>query len=253
MARGGRGECFNEHTRVVPRGSFSRDPQSRGPQALIVATPCIPIAQAVEVASGDLRSSCLQPRRAFGLNAALSAPDSMPHTYRRHGLSLAYPSNWELREESGPGELTLNHEQPGTGFWTLTLFFDRPDPGAIAEATLAAFRSEYEELDIYETKAKVGRRAARAYDLDFLCYEMTNSACVRVFEGPRFTGLIVYQGTDPEFGPFAVRCEQVVRSIRCYRPGSEESRFEGSPGDDDLEEEEDDDNPEGDTPDEELD
>jgi hypothetical protein len=45
----------------------------------------------------------------------------------------------------------------------------------------------------------------------------------------------------------------VVRSIRCYRPGTEESRFVGSPGDDDSEEDDDDDDDEGDAPDEEVD
>ncbi|MFM7163577.1 MAG: hypothetical protein ACKOGA_15545 [Planctomycetaceae bacterium] len=152
----------------------------------------------------------------------------MPTTYRRHGVSLTCPSSWELREESEPGELRLNYEQPSTCFWSLTLLFSRPDPEQTIETTLEAFRSEYEEIDIYEAKARVGRRSARAYDIDFLCYEMTSSACVRVFAGPRFTGVIVYQGADPEFGPFAARCEEVARSIRCYRPSSEE-RHPGGP------------------------
>lgn len=160
----------------------------------------------------------------------------MPQTYRRHGLSFTCPASWDVHEKSEADLVTLSHDQPGTGFWTLTLFFDRPDPAEIAEATQAAFRSEYPELDLYEVQARVGLRRAVGFDIDFLCLETTNSACVRIFVGPRFTGMVLYQGTDPEFAGFAARCERVVRSIRCYRPGSEERRARAGDADEESDE-----------------
>ncbi|MFN9375203.1 MAG: hypothetical protein ACK6D3_25295 [Planctomycetaceae bacterium] len=139
----------------------------------------------------------------------------MASQYKKHGISLAYPERWELAEHLEPGQVTISLTSPGTSFLTICLFQDRPDPEEVAEAALQAFRDEYTELDIYPTKAKVGRRPAISWDLEFFCLELTNSARIRAFLAPRFTCLLLFQGTDQEFERTEETFLKIARSIRC--------------------------------------
>ncbi|HBH51750.1 MAG TPA: hypothetical protein DDY91_07650 [Planctomycetaceae bacterium] len=139
----------------------------------------------------------------------------MASRYKKHGISFAYPERWDLAENLEPDQVTISLSSPGTSFLTICLFQDRPDPAEVAEATLEAFRDEYTELDIYPVKAKVGRRPAVAWDLEFFCLELTNSARIRAFRAPRFTCLVLFQGTDQEFEKTEETFRKIARSIRC--------------------------------------
>ncbi|MFN9198387.1 MAG: hypothetical protein ACK5WR_09975 [Planctomycetaceae bacterium] len=139
----------------------------------------------------------------------------MASHYKKHGIALAYPERWELSEHLEPGQVTISLISPGTSFLTICLFQDRPDPEEVAEAALQAFRDEYTELDIYPTKAQVGRRPAISWDLEFFCLELTNSARIRAFRAPRFTCLLLFQGTDQEFERTEDTFLKIARSIRC--------------------------------------
>jgi len=152
----------------------------------------------------------------------------MASRYKKHGISFAYPERWELAENLEPDQVTISLTSPGTSFLTICLFQDRPDPAEVAEATLDAFREEYTELDIYPVKAKVGRRPAIAWDLEFFCLELTNSARIRAFRAPRFTCLVLFQGTDQEFEKTEETFHKIARSIRCRGAGDE------LPGSDDM-------------------
>jgi len=139
----------------------------------------------------------------------------MASHYKKHGIALAYPERWELSEHLEPGQVTISLISPGTSFLTICLFQDRPDPEEVAEAALQAFRDEYTELDIYPTRAQVGRRPAISWDLEFFCLELTNSARIRAFRAPRFTCLLLFQGTDQEFERTEDTFLKIARSIRC--------------------------------------
>jgi hypothetical protein len=130
----------------------------------------------------------------------------MASHYKKHGIALAYPERWELSEHLEPGQVTISLISPGTSFLTICLFQDRPDPEEVAEAALQAFRDEYTELDIYPTRAQVGRRPAISWDLEFFCLELTNSAR---------TCLLLFQGTDQEFERTEDTFLKIARSIRC--------------------------------------
>ncbi|MCY2968757.1 MAG: hypothetical protein NT069_34880 [Planctomycetota bacterium] len=139
----------------------------------------------------------------------------MSARYAKHGISFIYPPRWELAEQAEPGQVTITISSPGTSFLTLCLFTDRPEPAEVAEAALDAFREEYPELDVYRAQARVGKRSAVAWDVEFFCLEMTNSARVRAFKSPRFTGLLLWQGTDAEFEQTDPMFEKIARSVRC--------------------------------------
>jgi hypothetical protein len=163
----------------------------------------------------------------------------MPPRYNRHGISLNYPRHWELTEQQEPGQVTITIHSPGTSFLTVCLFADRPEPADVAEAALEAFREEYPELDIYRVRGRVGRRPAVCWDVEFLCLEMTNYARVRVFRAPRFTALLLFQGTDTELESTGPVFEKIARGVRC-------PPFGADPAADDDEAEIEDQDPSGD-------
>src|SRR5262249_18850353 len=90
---------------------------------------------------------------------------------------------------------------------------DRPDVEETVEAVLMAFAEEYEDLDVYPSKARLCRRPTVARDLDFVCLELLNVARVRAIRTPKFTVLVLYQGNDAEFPEMEPLLEQISGSL----------------------------------------
>jgi hypothetical protein len=139
----------------------------------------------------------------------------MASRYNAHGVRFNFPESWKLTEEQEDRQVSITVSSPGTSFWVLSLFLDRPDPAEIVEAVLDAFRSEYREIDIYASQARVCRRPTEARDIDFVCLELLNSAAVRVFRTRDFTALVLYQGTERELGVVRNTFEKITRSLAC--------------------------------------
>lgn len=137
----------------------------------------------------------------------------MQQEYSRHGIRFHYPGEWEVSEQRDGQQVSITVASPHTSFWTVTLCADRPDPNDIVAAVLDAFEQEYDELDVYPTKARICRRAAVARDIDFVCLELLNVARVRAVRASRFTVMVLYQGTDSEFGEMEPLLEKITRSL----------------------------------------
>ncbi len=122
----------------------------------------------------------------------------MDEEYRNNGVSFRYPGHWDLTEDRTDEEVFVTVSSPETSFWTLTLFFDRPEPNRVLESAISEYRSEYDDVDLYPTEAKFGDCQGQGYDLEFFCYELTNSVFLRACRTGRFTALVLSQGTDVE-------------------------------------------------------
>lgn len=147
----------------------------------------------------------------------------MQQEYSRHGIKFQYPGEWELSEQRDGQQLSITVASPHTSFWTVTLCADRPDPNDILAAVLDAFEQEYDELDVYPAKARVCERAAVARDIDFVCLELLNVARVRAIRAAQFTVLVLYQGTDGEFGEMEPVLERITRSLTLVDAGAIEA------------------------------
>src|SRR6185369_7907984 len=101
-------------------------------------------------------------------------------TYSNHGVRLDYPANWEISEQVRDGELTVTVASPGTAFGSLSLYFDKPDPDDVMETVLAAFREEYPDLGAYPVRDRVCDTETLAQDIEFVCWELLNSAWARI-------------------------------------------------------------------------
>jgi len=139
----------------------------------------------------------------------------MEEIYNQHGVRFVYPDDWEVTEEKRDDELSITVSSPHASFWTLTLFYDSPDPEDIIETVLEAFRDEYQELDIYPADDEVCDCPTVARDIEFVCLELLNSAWARSFQTPDFTGLVLYQATDHEQEQALPVFETLTASLEC--------------------------------------
>jgi hypothetical protein len=128
-------------------------------------------------------------------------------------VRFCYPSDWKIEEECEPERMILTLTSSQAGFWSLYLFRDRPDPRAVVEAVLEAFTEAYEELDVYKLAGKLCARRAVARDVDFVCHDLLNTACLRACRTPLFTALVLYQGTEHELVHSREDFERVTRSL----------------------------------------
>ena len=139
-------------------------------------------------------------------------------TYEAHGIRFQFPKNWKINEERSNNQLSItvsSPDGPDTLFWTLSLFYEIPSENELIETALEAFREEYDEIDIYPVAKTVCDRESVGRDLEFLCLELINSACLRAFRTNHFSALILYQGTDHELKTAKEQLEKISLSLVC--------------------------------------
>ena len=134
--------------------------------------------------------------------------------YRKHEIQFRYPGDWTVTEEAGPEEITIAIQSHGSSFWMLTLFADAPDPTAILETALAAYRDEYTDLDESEPPPPLPVPVA-SREIDFVCLDAVNWATLFAFRTYRRTVLIVSQGTDFESKLTRPVMESMTKSFSC--------------------------------------
>jgi hypothetical protein len=137
----------------------------------------------------------------------------MHQMFCAHGLRFLYPDDWSLNEQTDQQEVTVTVAGPHTSFWSISLYYERPPTESVMAAALDAFRNEYENLDLYPAQAALCERPTVAYDLDFVCLELINSAFLRAFRTGQFTALVLYQGTDQELDETRDILEAISRSL----------------------------------------
>lgn len=142
----------------------------------------------------------------------------MQALYNAHGVRFRYPSDWELSEQWEGEQISITVSSPETAFWTLSLFQDCPEPDDIVEAVLDAFRDEYSEMDEYPSRVRVCKRPTAARDIDFVCLEVLNTACVRVFRTREYTVLVLFQWTEAEREISGPILDRITRSLACSEP-----------------------------------
>jgi hypothetical protein len=139
----------------------------------------------------------------------------MLEQYAGHGVRFLYPRNWNLQEQPGESGVSVSVNGPETSFWTITVDFDGPDPQQMIQAAVAAFREEYSELDVYAVETQICHRTAVGRDLEFICLDMLNTACLRSFRTGRFTVFILFQGCDAELEETRPVLEAITHSLEC--------------------------------------
>ena len=135
--------------------------------------------------------------------------------YANHGVRFRYPSDWTITEDSSDEETTISLQSDGTSFWTLMLFKSRPDPDEILDTVVTAFVQDYEEVDVIAAVDNLAGLPSLGRDLDFVCYDLVNSAIVRAFQTSDVTVMVLYQGTDHELKTTREQLEGITASLHC--------------------------------------
>ncbi len=137
----------------------------------------------------------------------------MDKLYNAHGIRFRYPGDWELSEQEDGGDVTVTVASRETSFWTISLLDGRPDPERVLREALDTFHGEYAELDEYPAQAKIHETPCEARDLQFVQYELINSAFLRVCPAGSMTALVLYQGTDHELEHTRPILEAITQSL----------------------------------------
>ncbi|HEX4072057.1 MAG TPA: hypothetical protein VHX68_12825 [Planctomycetaceae bacterium] len=137
----------------------------------------------------------------------------MEETYEGNGLRFRYPAFWELIEQEDEESTSITVASPDTSFWSVSLFRSGPSPQQLIASAVEAFREEYDEVDVYPSDESMGDRPGVAQDVDFVCFELINSAFLRAFQTDRFTVLVLYQGFDGELAETRPLLEAISASL----------------------------------------
>ena len=135
--------------------------------------------------------------------------------YQRHGLRFSFPSNWNLTEESSAEETTITVQSDGTSFWMLVRFNSRPDAEEVLDSTSKAFEQDYEDVDVTSVIESLAGLPSLGRDLDFSCYDLLNSASIRVAQTSDHTLMVLFQGTDHELNHTRTQLEAISASLNC--------------------------------------
>lgn len=135
--------------------------------------------------------------------------------YENHGIRFQFPSNWALAEQSTDEETTISVQSDGTSFWMLMLFKRRPDPEEVLETAVKAFVQDYEDVDVVSAVGSLCGLPSLGRELDFVCYDLVNSATIRVFQTGELTIMVLFQGTDHELKVTGTPLKAITASLRC--------------------------------------
>ena len=141
--------------------------------------------------------------------------DSGTELFSGCDVQFRYPQGWTVQEESNDEQTTITVQSPGTAFWTLSLFEERPDADQILASVMAAYEELYEELDIYEADAMVLGAPAVAREFDFVCLDLVSSVSLVIFQTVKRTALVLYQGEDRGLEQARPVMEAMTRSLLC--------------------------------------
>jgi hypothetical protein len=140
-------------------------------------------------------------------------PHGLLSTYESRGVRFRYPAGWELSEQVAEDEVTVSVQSEGTSFWTIVLLSSRPDPDHVLDSVVETFDQDYDDLDVHMSVGSVCGLPAMGRDLDFVCYDLVNSAVLRAFQTNEKTVFVLFQGTDHELFSTRPELEAISASL----------------------------------------
>ncbi|MCL2622949.1 MAG: hypothetical protein FWD31_04705 [Planctomycetaceae bacterium] len=135
---------------------------------------------------------------------------TMPAEYRANGICFAYPENWHLEEnEMGDGEWVVHLSSPGGAFWMVTVSPAKTSPDSLAKKALDALLSEYDRVDHTPVERIIGKYKLIGYEMDFIYFDLVNTALILSFATGDRTFAIYWQSDDRQLDI----CQDVFEAI----------------------------------------
>lgn len=146
-----------------------------------------------------------------------SEPREKMNEYTQYGIRFEYPEDWQMDDGEAADARTITVNSGETSFWCLSIFEDCPSIESVLDAAIAAFEEEYEEVDVSATEEthldSFVDQEIVARDVEFVCLELVNTACLRAIAAEQFTLLVLYQGTDFELAQTGRTLERITESL----------------------------------------
>jgi hypothetical protein len=140
----------------------------------------------------------------------------LPKSFEGHGLALTYPDNWSVETSETDGDWSVQLQSPGTAYvQVIGQPRARGTPAGVAcramlEATLAALREDYPDLETEPAEERIAGRGAEGLDVRFISLDLSVTCWLRAVALPAQTLLILCQASDLELRV----AEPVFQAIR---------------------------------------
>jgi hypothetical protein len=203
-----------EYVRKGFAGSTAENSHESTPQSVLPDINCLPLIASGTCILSEPTASHDHDHDHDG-NCRPREMKGQVTDYDHHGVRFQFPADWTLTEQSNDDEITISLQSDGTTFWTLMLFAARPDPEEILDTVVAAFQQDYEEVDVLTAIESISGLPALGQDLDFVCYDLVNSAAVRTFQTSEATVMVLSQGTDHELKETQSQLDAITASLQC--------------------------------------
>lgn len=143
-------------------------------------------------------------------------------TYKHQGVSLAYPENWTLEEETDEeARVTLTIASPNTAFWTLVVYSEVLDRDHAVTQAIEALSQEYPGLETAPVAETIGGTEFIGQDANFFLLELTNTARVRACHHNGATYLILCQSEDRELAKVDSVFQGITQTLVTKLPDSD--------------------------------
>jgi hypothetical protein len=142
--------------------------------------------------------------------------------YEGHGIRFNYPDDWELEESENEDGASVVLESPVTVTLTVSILPSCPRPVEVIEQILDIFKSEYEEVDVYEPAERTfGEYSVMTQELEFVCHELINVVKIIAIRTYQFTILMMSQGYDQDMEEFNQVLENIFQSLEVLNDDDE--------------------------------
>lgn len=145
----------------------------------------------------------------------------MPSEFAEMGVRFQYPESWALVRDEGPVDCrSVTVTSPEGGFWVLSIHPPSSDPARLVDAVLQAMREDYKELESEEIQDQIGGHACVGRNVNFYCFDLTNTAWIRGLQTDQATYAVFCQAEDREFDRVADVFRAMTLSFLGNLPGS---------------------------------
>lgn len=138
----------------------------------------------------------------------------MAQSFERDGLSLEYPDDWTLEEDTVESGWTVSINSKTTPCLVLSYRDDVDDPSEVGDAVLEGLRESYESLEAESVVETIGESPTVGFDIHFFHLDFTNTAWVRVLPFGVGTLLVMAQTCDTEIEDFEPLFREMMASVK---------------------------------------
>jgi hypothetical protein len=137
----------------------------------------------------------------------------MPRQFSRDGIRWEYPLHWAIEDDQGQEGWTVTLMRSPTAWVIVTLRAEAESTVQVLEETLAAFRSDYPQLDVESVVEDLAGGMAVGHDMELITVDTAVTCQTRCIETPLGPLLLLAQCDDSELEDFLPERQAIFASL----------------------------------------